>query len=106
MPKSASKGSKKGSPRVALLIILESFSPLVASGGQNGAQGFVMAPFYPHLGSNFTQTYKKMVTSRGKKAKHIQENFGPFVLIGGRSVVFFITWERKLHIYKKTSVRF
>ena len=42
----------------------------------------------------------------GKKAKHIQENFGAFLKIGGRSVLFFITWERKLHIYKKTSVRF
>ena len=37
----------------------------------------------------------------GKKAKHIQENFGAFLKIGGRSVLFFITWERKLHISKK-----
>ena len=42
----------------------------------------------------------------GKKAKHIQEHVGAFFKIGGRSVLFFITWERKLHIYNKKSVRF
>ena len=57
--------------------------PLVASGGQNCAKGFVMASFYSHFGSNLTHIYKKMWFPVGQKSKHIQENFGAFWKLAG-----------------------